>query len=103
MLLLPVEDEPIDLDGENLAGAEETHVDGLAMVAGGHLQLRLPRRMRGRAQELSMDQLTGISQRWWPGRIRLEHEIEPNRGADGTQRIELGAAITVFDAASRVR
>ena len=103
VLPLPIEDEPIDLNVDDLARTEETHVDGLAMVAGGYLQLRLPRRVRSRAQELSNDQLTGISERWWIGRIRLEHEVETNRGADRTQRVELGAGIAVFDAASRVR
>lgn len=96
VLVLEVEQQPIDLHGKNLGRTEQAEVHGPAMIAGRHLGLEMPRRMSDRPDRLFHGELAGIAERGRVSWIRPNDDVEPHRLGNGTERVQLDVRVAVL-------
>jgi hypothetical protein len=99
MCVLKIGHKPIDLHRQDLGRAEEADIDGLAMLAGWHLELGLPTRVSDRTQDPSNPELTGIPDRRPRRRIALEDNVQPDRDTDSALSVELDGRVAELDSA----
>ncbi|CAN5553223.1 hypothetical protein BH23CHL10_BH23CHL10_15340 [soil metagenome] len=97
VLALEVEEKAINLGDDDLRGTKEPDIRRLAVIAGRNLELRSPRRVGDFTKPFRVAELARITKGWPPStRIRLHHDIQPDRRSHGAERAELDAWIPLF-------
>ena len=96
-LILEVDDEPLDLDGDDLGCAKEDEIDGLTMGPDCKLDLRPERPMSPRDQRLRERELTGVAQGGRAPREDAQNQVESDGLGDGSQRVDFDPRIADLD------
>lgn len=102
ILVLEVEEQPLDLGVHDLGGSEEAGVGRFPVFTGADLELRFPARMCGGAKHLRDLELASVAERRLTSGVAPQDDVHPERIPDGAQRLELNAPVTKLDTAHGV-
>jgi hypothetical protein len=94
VLQLEVNEQPLNLNMQDLPRAEEDKVRRTAVVTGGDLDRRLPDGVRNALQKRRHSELAGIAQARLAGRVCPQGHVEPNGTGNCEERVGLRPAVT---------